>query len=93
MFVPKANGKLRLCVDYRKLNDITIRNSYSLPLMDELRDRVQGAKFFTKLDLRDGYYLIRIKEGDEWKIAFRTRYGHFEYKVMPFGLANAPATC
>ena len=92
MFVPKANGKLRLCVDYRKLNDITIRNSYSLPLMDELRDRVQGARFFTKLDLRDGYYLIRIKKGDEWKTAFRTSYGHFEYKVMPFGLANAPAT-
>ena len=65
MFVPKANGKLRLCVDYRKLNDITIRNSYSLPLMDELRDRVQRARFFTKLDLRDRYYLIRIKEGDE----------------------------
>ena len=92
MFVPKANGKLRLCVDYRKLNDITIRNSYSLPLMDELRDRVQGARIFSKLDLRDGYYLIRIKEGDEWQTAFRTRYGHFEYKVMPFGLANAPAT-
>ena len=92
MFVPKANGKLRLCVDYRKLNNITIRNSYSLPLMDELRDRVQGAKFFTKLDLRDGYYLIRIKEGDEWKTDFQTRYGHFEYKVMPFGLANALAT-
>ena len=92
MFIPKANGKLRLCVDYRKLNDITIRNSYSLHLMDELRDRVQGARFFTKLDLRDGYYLIPIKEGDEWKTAFRTRNGHFEYKVMPFGLANAPAT-
>ena len=92
MFVPKANGKLRLCVDYRKLNDITIRNSYSLSLMDELRDRVQGARFFTKLDLRDGYYLICIKEGDEWKTGFRTHYSHFEYKVMPFGLANTPAS-
>ena len=60
--------------------------------MDELRDRVQGAKFFTKLELRAGYYLIRIKEGDKWKTGLRTHYGHFEYKVMPFGLANAPAT-
>ena len=92
LFVPKPNGKLRLCIDYRALNNVTIKNRYPLPLMNELRDRVAGAKIFTKLDLRDGYYLIRIKEGDEWKTAFRTRYGHFEYTVMPFGLANAPAT-
>ena len=92
LFVPKPNGKLRLCVDYRALNDVTIKNRYPLPSMNELRDRVAGAKIFTKLDLRDGYYLIRIKEGDEWKTAFRTRYGHFEYTVMLFGLANAPAT-
>ena len=92
LFVPKPNGKLRLCMDYRALNDVTIKNRCPLPLMNELRDRVAGAKIFTKLDLRDGYYLIRIMEGDEWKTAFRTRYGHFEYTVMPFGLANAPAT-
>lgn len=92
LFVPKPNGKLRLCVDYRALNDVTIKNRYPLPLMNELRDRVAGARIFTKLDLRDGYYLIRIKKGDEWKTAFRTRYGHFEYTVMPFGLANAPAS-
>ena len=78
-------------MDYRGLNKVTILNRYPLPLMNELRDRVRGAKIFTKLDLKSGYNLIRIKEGDEWKTAFRTRYGLFEYKVMPFGLANAPA--
>ena len=92
LFVPKPNGKLRLCVDYRALKDVTIKNRYPLPLMNELRDRVAGAKIFTKLDIRDGYYWIRIKKEDEWKTAFRTRYGHFQYTVMPFGLANAPAT-
>ena len=93
LFVPKKEGRgLRLCVDYRGLNKVTILNRYPLPLMNELRDRVRGAKMFTKLDLKAGYNLIRIKEGDEWKTAFRSRYGHFEYLVMPFGLANAPAT-
>ena len=92
LFVPKPDGKLRLCVDYRNLNKLTILNKYPLPLMGELKDRVAGATIFTKLDLKDGYHLLRIREGDEWKTAFRTRYGHFEYKVMPFGLVNAPAT-
>ena len=92
LFVPKKNGKLRLCVDYRGLNNVTVKNKYPLPLMDPLREQVKGATIFTKFDLRDGYYLIRIKEGDEWKTAFRTQYGQFEYKVMPFGLCNAPAT-
>ena len=92
LFAPKKNGKLRLCVDYRGLNKVTVKNRYPLPLMTELRDRVAGANWFTKIDLRNGYHLIRIKEGDEWKTAFRTRYGHFEYLVMPFGLANAPAS-
>ena len=81
-----------MCVDYRGLNKVTILNRYLLPLMNELRDHVCGAKIFTKLDLKSGYNLIRISEGDEWKTAFRTRYGFFEYKVMPFGLAKAPAT-
>jgi hypothetical protein len=91
LFVPKKDGSLRLCVDFRKLNDITIKNRYPLPNIQELRDRLSRAKFFTALDLRDGYHLIRMKEGEEWKTAFRTRYGHFEYTVMPFGLTNAPA--
>ena len=92
LFVPKKEGRgLRLSVDYRGLKKVTILNRYPLPLMNELRERVRGAKVFTKLDLKSGYNLIRIKEGNEWKTAFRTRYGLFEYKVMPFGLANAPA--
>ena len=93
LFVPKKNGKLRLCVDYRKLNEITIKNRYPLPNSNELRDRLQGAQFFTKLDMRGAYNLIRMKEGHEWKTAFRTRYGLYEYMVMPFGLTNAPASC
>ena len=92
LFVKKKDGSLRLCVDYRGLNKITIKNRYPLPLISELLDRLKDAKLFTKLDLRGAYNLIRIKAGDEWKTAFRTRYGHFEYMVMPFGLTNAPAT-
>jgi transposase InsO family protein len=93
MFVPKKNGKLRLCVDFRRLNEITIKNRYPLPNISELRDRLAHAGIFTALDLRGAYNLIRMKEGEEWKTAFRTRYGHYEYTVMPFGLTNAPATC
>jgi hypothetical protein len=93
IFVPKKNRKLRLCVDFRKLNNITIKNRYPLPNISELQDRLAYAKIFTALDLRGAYNLIRIKEGEEWKTAFRTRYGHYEYTVMPFGLTNALATC
>lgn len=92
LFVKKKDNTLRLCVDYRKLNSITIKNRYPLPLISELLDRLKNAKYFTKLDLRNGYNLIRIAAGDEHKTAFRCRYGHFEYCVMPFGLTNAPAT-
>ena len=90
--MPKRDGSLRLCVDYRGLNKVTIKNRYALPLISEILDRVAGAKYFSKIDVKDAYYRIRIQEGDEWKTAFRTRYGHFEYTVMPFGLTNAPAT-
>ena len=92
LFVPKPDGRLRLCVDYRQLNKLTILNKYPLPLMTELRERVAGTTVFTKLDLKAGYHRIRIRNGDEWKTAFRTHYGHYDYKVMRFGLVNAPAT-
>ena len=92
LFVPKPEGGLRLCVDYRQLNKLTIFNKYPLLLIIEWWERVVGATIFTKLDLKDYYHLICIQNGDEWKTAFRTRYRHYEYKVMPFGLVNAPAT-
>ena len=97
IFVPKKdkNGKWtkrRMCIDYRKLNAITKKNTYPLPIIEKLQDRLNGAKWFTKLDIREGYYRVRIKEGEEWKTAFRTRYGLYEYQVMPMGLTNAPAT-
>ena len=91
LFVKKKDGSLRMCVDYRGLNKITIKNRYPLPLISGLFDQLSQAKVYTKIDLRGAYNLVRIKAGDEWKTAFRTRYGHFEYNVMPFGLTNAPA--
>ncbi|XP_029473211.1 uncharacterized protein LOC115099620 [Rhinatrema bivittatum] len=90
-FVAKKDGSLRPCIDYRGLNSITKKDRYPLPLIPELLDRLQGAKVFTKLDLRGAYNLVRIRPGDEWKTAFNTRDGHYEYLVMPFGLCNAPA--
>jgi len=92
LLFPQPDVSLRLCVDYRNLNKLTILNKYPLLLMDELCDPVAGAKIFTKLDLKDGYHLVRMRKGDEHKTAFRTRYGQYEYKVMPFGLVNAAAT-
>jgi hypothetical protein len=93
LFVPKPGGRgLRLCVDYRDLNKITIKDRTPLPIMDQLAEQVAGADWFTKLDLKAGYNLIRIRKGDEWKTAFRSPLGHYEYLVMPFGLCNAPAT-
>lgn len=92
IFVPKKGGKLRLCVDYRGLNRITKKDRTPLPLISEILDRLSGTKYYTKLDLKDAYHRLRIRGGDEWKTAFRTRYGLFEYLVLPFGLSNAPST-
>ena len=92
MFVKNNDGSIRLCVDYRALNEGTIKNRYSLPLIQETLMRLSKAKYYTKLDIRRAYYHIRMAEGEEWKTAFRTRYGLFESLVMPFGLTNAPAS-
>ena len=92
VFVKKKDGSLRLCVDYRDLNEKIIKNRYPLLLIQETLIQLSKAKYFPKLDIRGAYNLIHITEGDEWKTAFRTRYGLFESLVMPFGLTNAPAT-
>ena len=92
LLVRKANGEFRLCVDYRGLNKVTLKNRYPIPLMSELKKRLNRAKIFTKLDLKNGYYFIHMAKGDEPKTAFHTRFGLYEWKVMLFGLCNAPAT-
>jgi Reverse transcriptase (RNA-dependent DNA polymerase) len=91
-FIKKKDGRLRPVQDYRKLNEIMIKNCYPLPLIYKLIDRVKGSKFFTKLDIHWGYNNVRIKEGDEWKAAFKTNHGMFEPLIMFFGLTNSPAT-
>ncbi len=90
-FVKKKDRGLRPCIDYRALNDITIKFRYPLPLVPATLEQLRTAKYFTKLDLRSAYNLIRIREGDKWKTAFSSTSGHYEYRVMPFGLANSPS--
>ena len=92
LFAKKKDKTLRLCIDYRQLNRVTIKNRYPLPRIDDLFDQLRGARVYFKIDLCTGYHQLRVRETDNPKTTFSMRYGHFEFTVMPFGLTNAPAT-
>ena len=90
LFIKKKDDTLRMCIDYRQINKVTVKNKYPLPRIEDLFNQLKGASVFSKIDLRLGYYQLQVKDNDISKTTFRTRYGHYELLVMPFGLTNAP---